>query len=50
MIYRPVTVILLQLMHYRKFRKTSEYFENMYRTEGTFADTLDGSIAVKALT
>ena len=49
-IYRPITVLLLQLMHYPKFRETSKYYENMYHTDGTFADTLDGNTAVKALT
>ena len=50
LIYRPITVLLLQLMHYPKFRETSKYYEKMYNTDGTFADTLDGNIAVKALT
>jgi Ca2+-binding EF-hand superfamily protein len=36
-------------MHYPKFRETSKYYEKMYNTDGTFADTLDGNIAVNAL-
>ena len=49
LIYRPITVLLLQLMHYPKFRETSKYYKKMYNTDGTFADTLDGNIAVNAL-
>ena len=50
MMYRPIAVRLFQLMHYPKFRKTSAFNENMYHTDGTFADTLDENTAVKALT